>query len=173
VHADLDSPPRISGFRKLKLTNCAPISGPSSVYIVRKSGKSRSDFRRRDCAGFNQHRGQSSRWGSRSKRAAPGLRALHGSGGITAALHCFRIVFFNSPRFGAMHFCLVAREIGGCPALPHSSPSRKASPAGRNPRRRFSVSALYFQETKREKAWGELSRIGTDGDAHRAELGLA
>jgi hypothetical protein len=52
-------------------------------------------------------------WDSWSRKAAPGLRALHGSSGIIAAIHCLQIVFSMELRFEGMHFCLVAREFGG------------------------------------------------------------
>jgi hypothetical protein len=38
----------------------------------------------------------------------PALRALHGSGTLITAVHCFGIVFSTAPRSGGMHFCLVA-----------------------------------------------------------------
>ena len=76
-------------------------------------------------------RSRSKRWSSRRKRAAPGLQALHGSDGTARAVHCFRIVFSIGLRSAAMHFCLGAREFGGCPALSHSGPSRCRSLAER------------------------------------------
>jgi hypothetical protein len=48
----------------------------------------------------------------------PDLRALHGSGGIRTAVHCFRIVFSMGLRSGGMRFCMAAREpeaaVWGC-----------------------------------------------------------
>jgi hypothetical protein len=37
---------------------------------------------------------------------------LHGSGDITTAFHCFQIVIINDVALRAMHFCLIARELG-------------------------------------------------------------
>jgi hypothetical protein len=42
-------------------------------------------------------------WDSQTE-AAPGLRALHDSGGIATGAHCFQIVFSTELRSAAMHW---------------------------------------------------------------------
>jgi hypothetical protein len=61
VHAVLDSATRISAFGKLKLTNCAPISGlpracPGSLWCRAKVGQVNTRISAGGRAGFYQHR---------------------------------------------------------------------------------------------------------------------
>jgi len=95
VHGKLDRTTQISGFSKLKLTSCATIGPAAQVRrcIMRSSGKSKFGFRPGEPRRVSsEDRSRLSRRDARSWTAARALRALHGSGGIIAPVHCFRIV---------------------------------------------------------------------------------
>ena len=98
----LTRPRKSVDFRKLKLRNCAPLSLIAALALPRWRSCSPHEASGR--------KAPSAQCGSgvpglrkRSIRATR-LRGLHGSGGITRAVHCFRIVFSMSPCSGAMHF---------------------------------------------------------------------
>jgi hypothetical protein len=89
---------------------CADLGSARDRFFVRKSDKINRTCGRETAPGFllSSEIGRDSAHGPHQATRPPALRAPHGSGALLMAVHCFRIVFFNGPRSGAMHFCLVA-----------------------------------------------------------------
>jgi hypothetical protein len=134
LQADLDPTNQISGFEEIETDGPRPDLAPAgqarSVLCESPADQARPSAgrARQILSASGSIENEPVRLTERI--AAPGLQALHDSGSIIAAVHCFRIVLSIGLRFAAMQFCLVARELGGRPAWPPSRPSRRVSRTG-------------------------------------------
>ena len=95
---------------KLKLTSRAPIFGlPLGQIKIRFSA-------RETAPSFHRDRSRWSRWDARSKTSARALRAMHGSSGIIATIHCFRVVVSmnRAPQSCIFVWLLASPRHSGC-----------------------------------------------------------